>query len=121
MMKEMYEWYMEHMLGIHERERKAYAKKRSKERSRKADSRPSDLDVSGLSFHDRINLAVDHHFDVLYRKDYGRSKWERVGAPMVANTFDQFLIFNPYTPSKMRAAAIARQTHEFMEVYDKSY
>ncbi len=118
MMKEMYDWYMEHMLGIHESERKAYAKKRGKERSRKAVSRFVDLDVSGLSLHDRAQLKIDYMLDRMYRKDYGRSKWERIGAPMVANTFDQFLILNPLTPPKMRATAIARQTHELMELYD---
>ncbi len=121
MLQEMYDWYMQHMLGIHESERKAYAKKRGKERSRKTGSSYSDLVVSGLSFHDRAQLKIDLWFDVLYRKDYGRSKWERIGAPMVANTFDQFLILNPLTPPKMRATAIARQIHEFMELYDKSY
>ncbi len=120
MMKEMYDWYMEHMLGIHESERKAYAKKRGKERSRKADSRPVSLVVPGLSFHDRAQLKIDYMLDRMYRKDYGRSKWERIGAPMVANTFDQFLILNPLTPPKMRATAIARQTHELMKFYDKS-
>ncbi len=118
MMKEMYDWYMEHMLGIHESERKAYAKKRGKERSRKADSRTIDLAVPGLSLHDRAQMKIDHMLDRMYRKDYGRSKWERIGAPMVANTFDQFLILNPLTPPKMRAAALARQVHEFMELSD---
>ncbi len=120
MMKEVYDWYMEHMLGIHESERKAYAKKRGKERSRKTGSSSVDLAVSGLSLHDRAQLKIDYMLDRAYRKDYGRSKWERIGAPMVANTFDQFLILNPLTPPKMRAAALARQTHELMQLRERS-
>ena len=59
MMKEMYDWYMEYMLGIHESERKAYAKKRDKERSRKATSRSVDMVVPGLSIYDRAKLKLD--------------------------------------------------------------
>ncbi len=120
MMKEMYDWYMEHMLGIHEKEARAYRKKQN----RKADRRRSRVAVSrDTDYVFSINDVKSHFEYVQYRmwKKPGKSKWERIGAPIVANTFDNFLILNPFVSPRMRAAAIARQIDEFMYRYDLSY
>ncbi len=117
MMKEMYDWYMDHMFGIHERKSATHSKKQA----RQADRRRSSVSVSSVSVSDFSQPGMTISDVLIHRRPGTRSKWERIGAPIVANAFDMFVILNPLTPPKARAAAITRQVDEFIYRYEISY
>lgn len=107
------------MFRDHEKKRVAYAKQRAKQYSKKG-SRISDLDMAhlqGLSDVDiKLNRMMDRAMRPMRQTTGGGSKWSRIGAPMVANTFDQFIILNPFSTWKMRAVAIGRQVDELQRL-----
>ena len=85
------------------------------------DSYFGSLDLSGsqVSGSDLIQKMLDYHQYVMFQAR-GRTKWERIGQPMLMNTFDQFIALNPLLSSKMRLAAATRQAEEFMRHYERS-
>jgi hypothetical protein len=121
LLQETYEWYMEHLFDYHEKEARRYSKQRAKPRGGKTVSYSSSLDLSGTeaSASDLVQEMFDYHRYVMFEAP-GRSKWERIGKPMVMNTFDQFIVLNPHLTPKMRAAALSRQIEEFSRHYERS-
>lgn len=120
MMQEMYEWYMEHMFGIHEKKARSYRTKQNRKASRRRDSMAVRTTENFVFSLDDVNQRLADARYVMWKKP-GRSKWERIGAPLVANTFDMAVILNPFVSHRMRAAALGRQIDEFMYRYDLSY
>ena len=115
MMQEMYSWYMEHMFHIHEKKRVAYAKRRTKQYSKKG-SRTSSLDMARFQSLTDDQIMMDRVMRPLRQSTGGGSKFSRIGAPMIANSFDQFIILNPFSTWKMRAVAIGRQVDELQRL-----
>ena len=120
MLKEMYDWYMDNLFGIHEKEARAYRKKQNRKADRRRDSMALRSSTDHVFTIDDLKQRMEYARYVMWKKP-GRSKWERIGKPVVMNMFDQAIILNPFLPPKMRAAAIARQLDEFMYRYDLSY
>ena len=116
MMKDMYDWYMEHIFGIHEKKAVSYRKRQNRQTS----SRRTTVPVSSVPISHFSQSGMTISDLLIHRRPGTRSKWERIGAPMVANAFDMFVILNPLTPPKARAAAITRQVDEFIYRYEIS-
>ena len=112
---------MEHLFGRHEQYSRKYAKERAKSRRGKTASYSSSLDLSGtqVTTPDMIMERIESMRYRMYQAP-GRSKWERIGKPMLMNTFDQFIVLNPLLTPKMRLAAATRQADEFMRHYERS-
>ncbi len=118
---------MDNLFGIHEKESRRYSKARAKEFSRKKTSSGSSMavrsgavDRPGFVFRGQyFETAEDWWEDFSYKRfkttEHG-TKWERIGRPMVMNTFDQFIILNPLLPPRMRYAAAMRQFHEYQRL-----
>lgn len=112
---------MEHIFGYHEKKARKYSKQRAKQHAQKRGGKTvsysGSLDLSGtqVTAPDLIGIMKYH----LWEADAG-SKWQRIGQPMLMNTFDQFIVLNPLLSPKMRLAAASRQVDEFMRHYERS-
>lgn len=68
---------------------------------------------------DPLQAKVDEMIESLNNSLYGpsdRTKWERVGEPLVSSIVDWGIIIWPTTPSKFRQKAIQRQIERFVEL-----
>ena len=66
-----------------------------------------------------LQAKIDEIIQTLHQQLYGpsdKSKWERIGKPMVENIIDFGIIINPYTPPKLRQKAIQRRIEKFIEL-----
>ncbi len=116
MMQDMYDWYMENLFGEHYKIAVKHAEKDSRERKKR-------ISKDGLQH--RVPVPTSLLMDVdwmtsrmfsVYDGDYsGRSKWERIGSPLIASVVDWALIINPYTPPRMKWRAATRQYDRFEE------
>jgi len=68
---------------------------------------------------DPIQARVDELLELWQQQLYGpsdRSKWERVGQPLVESVIDWGIIVWPTSPTKLRQKAISRQVERFVEL-----
>ena len=68
---------------------------------------------------DPLQAKVDELIERWQQTMYGpsdRTKWERVGQPLVESIIDTALIIWPTTPTKLRQKAIQRQIERFVEL-----
>lgn len=68
---------------------------------------------------DPLQARVDEMLEQLNNSLYGpsdRTKWERVGQPLVESIVDWGIIIWPTTPTKLRQKAIQRQIERFVEL-----
>lgn len=63
----------------------------------------------------KVDALLEYKYDMLYAPS-DRSKWERVGQPMVENIIDFGIIIYPRTPPKLRQKAIQRRIEKFIEL-----
>lgn len=113
---------MEHLFGYHEKESRRYSKQRVKSRGGKTVSYSNSVALSDTEVI-TSDMILERFAQKRYRmfKEPGHgSKWERIGQPMLMNTFDQFIVLNPLLSPKMRLAAATRQADEFMRHYERS-
>lgn len=62
----------------------------------------------------KVQEILEHMRYVMYEKK-GRSKWERIGQPMVEHVIDVGFIIWPTTPPKLRQKAIQRTIERIYE------
>ena len=67
-----------------------------------------------ISMQAKAEAMLEHMRYVLYEKK-GRSKWERIGQPMVEHVIDMGFIIWPTTPPKLRQKAIQRTIERIYE------
>jgi hypothetical protein len=68
---------------------------------------------------DPLQARVDEMIEQLNNSLYGpsdRTKWERIGQPLVESIVDWGIIIWPTTPTKLRQKAIQRQIERFVEL-----
>ena len=68
---------------------------------------------------DPVQARVDEFLQTMREQLYGpsdRSKWERIGRPMVEHVIDIGIILWPTTPPKMRQKAMQRTIERFIEL-----
>jgi len=68
---------------------------------------------------DLLQARVDEMIEQLNKSLYGpsdRTKWERIGQPLVESVVDWGIILWPTTPTKFRQKAIQRQIERFVEL-----
>lgn len=63
----------------------------------------------------RVDEMIDHFNNLLYGPS-DRTKWERVGKPLVESIVDWGIILWPTTPTKFRQKAMQRQVERFVEL-----
>lgn len=63
----------------------------------------------------RVDEMIDHLNNLLYGPS-DRTKWERIGQPLVESVIDWGIIVWPTTPTKLRQKAIQRQISRFVEL-----
>jgi hypothetical protein len=122
LLQETYEWYMKHLFGYHEKEARKYAKQRAKPRGGKTVSYSNSVglfDTEVITSDMILDAFAQKRYRMFVESGHG-SKWERIGQPMLMNTFDQFIVLNPYLSPKMRLAAATRQADEFMRHFERS-
>lgn len=65
-----------------------------------------------------IQARVDMMLETMRQQLYGpsdRSKWERIGQPMVEHVIDVGFVIWPTTPTKLRLKALQRTIERFIE------
>ena len=62
----------------------------------------------------KVQDFLEHMRYVMFEKE-GRSKWERIGQPMVEHVIDVGFIIWPTTPPKLRQKAIQRTIERIYE------
>lgn len=67
-----------------------------------------------ISMQPKVEAILEHMRYVLYEKK-GKSKWERIGQPMVEHVVDVGFIIWPTTPPKLRQKAIQRTIERIYE------
>ena len=68
---------------------------------------------------DPLQANVDEILEFFNKSLYGpsdRTKWERVGKPLVESIVDWGIIVWPTTPTKLRQKAMQRQIERFVEL-----
>jgi hypothetical protein len=68
---------------------------------------------------DPLQARVDELIERWEQTMYGpsdRSKWERIGQPLVESIVDWGIIMWPTTPTKLRQKAVQRQIERFVEL-----
>jgi len=120
MMQEMYEWYMENMYPEHRRQAIKHAEKDGRDRKKRLAQGPTQgSSRGGLNIFERKALEIESG-TFSYNPDTSRSKWERIGSPMVASWIDWGVIIEPTgwaDPYRRRAKllAIQRQYDRYQE------
>jgi len=126
MMQEMYEWYMENLFSEHRRQAIKHAQKDGRDRKKrlaKGRSRQGSLELTTME--ERYQYLMDHRMSRLISRSSGSglSKWDRIGAPLVASTIDWAIIINPIGPGgwqdprgrRMKLQAVKRQYDRYQE------
>lgn len=65
---------------------------------------------------DELRVRLVHAKNVMFKKRSNRSKWERIGRPMLEHVIDIGIILWPTTPPKLRQKAMQDTIERFMKV-----
>ena len=120
MMQEMYEWYMDNLFPEHRRQAIKHAEKDGRDRKKRLAQGPiQGSPRTGMNMFERKMLEIQSG-TFRYNPDKSRSKWERIGSPMVASWIDWGVIIEPTgwaDPYRRRAKllAIQRQYDRYQE------
>jgi len=126
MMQEMYEWYMDNLFPEHRRQAIKHAEKDARDRTKRLAKRGSRQgSPEMMTVEERYQYLMDHRMSRLISRSSGSglSKWDRIGAPLVASTIDWAIIINPIGPGgwqdpkgrRMKLQAVKRQYDRYHE------
>jgi len=121
MMQEMYDWYMDNLYPEHRKRAIKHAEKDGRDRKKRLAQGPiQGSSPTGMNMLEMKMLQIQSG-TFRYNPDKSRSKWERIGSPMVASWIDWAIIINPFDVApgtgweKRRAISAARQWDRFQE------